>query len=88
MSKLVVAFSPGSLDPARPSSWHVQLGTPLYALKELGGRETLEMVNRYAHLAPEHLKAHADRLSISSGLTAQIRHSEDLLKNPEIAVTT
>jgi integrase len=56
------------------ASWHVQLGTPLYVLKELGGWQTLEMVNRYAHLAPEHLKAHADRLSL--GLTSQMRHSD------------
>ena len=59
------------------ASWHVQLGTPLYVLKELGGWETLEMVNRYAHLSPEHLKAHAERLSLGASFTAQIRHSEE-----------
>ncbi len=37
------------------ASWHVQRGTPLYVLKELGGWETLEMVQRYAHLSSEHL---------------------------------
>jgi len=41
------------------ASWHVQGGTPLLALKELGGWKTLEMVMRYAHLAPEHLAQHA-----------------------------
>lgn len=56
-------------------------------LKELGGWETLEMVNRYAHLAPEHLKAHAERLSIGSGLTAQIRHSDDVSEKTEVAVS-
>jgi len=61
------------------ASWHVQLGTPLYVLKELGGWETLEMVNRYAHLAPDHLKAHAARLS----LTAQIRHNEPSVAKSE-----
>ena len=66
------------------ASWHVQLGTPLYVLKELGGWETLEMVNRYAHLAPEHLKAHAERLS----LTAQIRHNGDAPETSEIAVSS
>lgn len=55
-------------------SWHVQLGTPLYVLKELGGWATLEMVNRYAHPAPEHLKAHAERVSLGS--TSQLRHSD------------
>ena len=66
------------------ASWHVQLGTPLYVLKELGGWETLEMVNRYAHLAPEHLKAHAERLS----LTAQIRHSDEVSEKSEVAVSS
>lgn len=56
------------------ASWHVQLGTPLYVLKELGGWATLEMVNRYAHPAPEHLKAHAERVSLGS--TSQLRHSD------------
>ena len=29
------------------------------ALKEMGGWESIEMVQKYAHLAPEHLKQHA-----------------------------
>lgn len=37
------------------ASWHVQNGTPLMTLKELGGWEKLEMVNKYAHLSTEHL---------------------------------
>ncbi len=36
-------------------------------LKELGGWETIEMVQRYAHLAPDHLKKHA---SLSDKLNA------------------
>ena len=45
------------------ASWHVQNGTPLYALQELGGWESPEMVRKYAHLACEHLAPYADRLS-------------------------
>jgi len=45
------------------ASWHVQAGTPLHVLKELGGWASYQMVLRYAHLAPEHLAEHADRLS-------------------------
>ena len=41
-------------------------------LKELGGWETLEMVKRYAHFAPEHLKEYAERVSF--GATSQIRY--------------
>lgn len=37
------------------ANWHVQHGTPLHVLKELGGWETLEMVQRYAHLSADHL---------------------------------
>ena len=44
------------------ASWHVQNGTPLYALQELGGWESPEMVRRYAHFSAEHLAPHADRL--------------------------
>lgn len=59
------------------ASWHVQRGAPLYALKELGGWETLEIVKRYAHPAPEHLKAYADQVRLGSAATAQIRHSPE-----------
>lgn len=45
------------------ASWHVQAGTPLHVLQELGGWRTPAMVQRYAHLAPEHLAEHADRIS-------------------------
>lgn len=45
------------------ASWHVQNGTPLFALQELGGWESPEMVRRYAHLAAEHLAPYAEKLS-------------------------
>lgn len=44
------------------ASWHVQNGTPLYALQELGGWSDIRMVQRYAHLSPEHLSEYSDRL--------------------------
>jgi integrase len=44
------------------ASWHVQSGTPLFALQELGGWASTEMVRRYAHLAAEHLAPYAERL--------------------------
>jgi hypothetical protein len=40
----------------------VQSGTPLFALQELGGWESAEMVRRYAHLAADHLAPYAERL--------------------------
>lgn len=42
------------------ASWHIMAGTPLEVLQKLGGWETLSMVLRYAHLAPEHLAAYAN----------------------------
>lgn len=37
------------------ASWHVQRGTPLHVLQELGGWECVEMVQKYAHLSADHL---------------------------------
>jgi integrase len=45
------------------ASWHVQAGTPLNVLQELGGWATLDMVLRYAHLGTDHLAEHAERIS-------------------------
>ena len=39
------------------ASWHVQNGTPLNILMELGGWSSIEMVLKYAHLAGEQLKS-------------------------------
>jgi integrase len=70
------------------ASWHVQQGTPLFVLQELGGWESAEMVRRYAHLAADHLAPFADRLSAlsvpSRESTARLRHSPkiELLEAP------
>jgi hypothetical protein len=44
------------------ASWHVQSGTSLHKLMELGGWRSYEMVLRYAHLAPEKLSSVASRI--------------------------
>ena len=44
------------------ASWHVMAGTPLYELMTLGGWKTIDCVQRYAHLAPEHLAKAASRI--------------------------
>ncbi|MCW3586095.1 tyrosine-type recombinase/integrase [Burkholderia cenocepacia] len=52
------------------ASWHVQNGTPLERLKELGGWSSYDMVLRYAHLAPDHLAQHAESVTVwSQGVT-------------------
>src|SRR6202167_755391 len=44
------------------ASWHVQNGTSLQELMELGGWRSYEMVLRYAHLAAEKLSSVASRI--------------------------
>ena len=39
------------------ASWLVQAGIPLLEVSKLLGHSTIEMTERYAHLAPENLKA-------------------------------
>jgi integrase len=43
------------------ASWHIQEGTPLHVLQELGGWSTPDMVQKYAHLSSEHLAQWVDR---------------------------
>lgn len=38
------------------ASWHVQNGTTLYELQQLGGWSTYDMVLRYSHLSSDHLR--------------------------------
>lgn len=45
------------------ASWHVQAGTPLHVLQELGAWESVEMVRRYAHFSSKHLESYVDQFS-------------------------
>lgn len=49
------------------ASWLVQAGVPIMDLKEMGGWESIEMVQRYAHLAPMHLHKNAVLLEAMHG---------------------
>lgn len=53
------------------ASWHVQSGTPLLVLKELGGRKKIETVSKYGHLAPDRLSHRAHAATFSSQQEAQ-----------------
>ena len=44
------------------ASWHVQNGTSLHELQQLGGWSNYETVLRYAHLSGQHLQEAADRI--------------------------
>lgn len=48
------------------ASWHIQQGTPLHVLQELGGWASAEMVQRYAHLSADHLKQYAEQLALNA----------------------
>lgn len=48
------------------ASWHVQNGTSLQELQELGGWSSFDMVLRYAHLAADHLQEAACRIDDTS----------------------
>jgi integrase len=41
------------------SSWHVQIGAPLYTVSKLMGHSSLKMTEPYAHLAPDTQRAAA-----------------------------
>ncbi|MEM8280189.1 site-specific integrase [Morganella morganii] len=49
------------------ASWLIQSGVPLSVLQEMGGWESVEMVRRYAHLAPNHLTQHAKQIDVIFG---------------------
>lgn len=48
------------------ASWHIQAGTPLHVLQELGGWECVEMVQKYAHLSTEHLSQYSLQVKFGS----------------------
>lgn len=43
------------------ATWHIQRGTPLEVLQELGGWSDYKMVKRYAHFTHQHLKQYVNR---------------------------
>jgi len=50
------------------ASWLVQAGQPLTAVRDLLGHSSLAVTNRYAHLAPAHLRAAVKTLPKLSGV--------------------
>lgn len=61
------------------ASWLIQAGVPLTVLQEMGGWKSIEMVQRYAHLAPRHLSAHAKQIdSIFGGHVPNAFQSDNL----------
>lgn len=50
------------------ASWHVQNGSSLQELQQLGGWSSFEMVLCYAHLSSDHLKEAASRVNVTISL--------------------
>src|SRR5665213_3103551 len=59
------------------ASWHVQNGTPLAVLQELGGWRDLKMVLRYAHLAPGHLAPFAGNSGLAKPQDVEIDRAQN-----------
>lgn len=53
------------------ASWHVQSGTSLHELQQLGGWSNYETVLRYAHLSSDHLKEAASRVFVYDTFMSQ-----------------
>lgn len=56
------------------ASWHVQNGTSLHELQQLGGWSNYEMVLRYSHLSSDHLRSAAQRISVTNLLQVSPSH--------------
>jgi integrase len=50
----------------------------LSMLQEMDGRESMEMVRRYAHLTPNHLSEHARKIDAILASMTQIRHKDKI----------
>ena len=59
------------------ASWHVMGGTPLEVLRQLGGWAGMDMVLRYAHLAPGYVAGYAENVSLTISPTGEEEVSED-----------
>jgi len=48
------------------ASWHVMAGTPLPVLQQLGAWQSMDMVMRYAHLAPGYVANYAGNAALDT----------------------
>ena len=69
------------------ASWHVQAGTPLPVLQELGGWASLTMVQRYAHLGHSHVSSWAGNIATAGTTPAQVPSQPAKKTAPEGAVS-
>jgi len=60
------------------ASWHVQNGTPLPVLQQLGGWASYSMVLRYAHLGVDHTAAWVNNSLRDKSVTSVTRNANDI----------
>ena len=60
------------------ASWHIQNGTSLQELQQLGGWASFDMVLRYAHLSSDHLLKAAERISVTKTLQPALQFFENV----------
>src|SRR5204863_5007254 len=60
------------------ASWHVQNGTPLAVLMQLGGWASYAMVLRYAHLGVDHTAAWVNNSLRDKSVTSVTRNANDI----------
>ncbi|MCP5246320.1 MAG: site-specific integrase [Burkholderiales bacterium] len=59
------------------ASWLAQGGVPLNVIQEMGAWESTEMVKRYAHLAPEQFRKHAEVVDVLLLTDTNLTQSEN-----------
>ena len=71
------------------ASWFVMRGGSLAALKALLGHSDFQMTLRYAHLAPEHLRAEMLKTESATDSSAHSQHTEPVttLESPVVAAS-
>jgi Phage integrase family len=60
------------------ASWHVQNGTSLYDLKNLGGWAGMQMVERYAHMTHERVAKVAGNIDGIWQTSAKLRSDDEI----------
>jgi integrase len=70
------------------AAWLVSAGVPLPEVRDLLGHSTVMMTEKYAHLAPENIRAAVRRLDGSEAVKSRSGHAENLLEATEGGVTT
>ncbi len=61
------------------AAWLVTAGVPMPEIRDLLGHSTVAMTEKYAHLAPENVRAAVEVLSVGREAMAHLRHTADFM---------